>query len=236
MIKTALLSGLLAVAATTSGAAVINWVDWTSSTSTTATGTLDIGGEIIDVTFTNSVANSFVQTAGGTDYWIARGPNSPYESIGPNGVDNRPTGTDIIALGQGGTRSLTFSKAIEGLYFALVSWNGNVGTFSHDVQKLSMTGENIDGSPAGADSSGYWGSGTGTVAGNVFTVSGGEPHGTLFVDDMLSAFSFTSRSEGWHGFTVGVAGVAAPTVPLPASGLLLAGAAAGLAALRRRKR
>lgn len=231
MIRNILLSTAFAMAATASNALPVTWVDWTSSTATTATGTLTIGSEVVDVSFSNSVNNYFVQVSGGANYWT--GSPSPYESVGPNGVDNRPTGTDIIALNSGGTRTLTFSQPVEGLYFAFVSWNGNVGTFSEDVELLSLTGANIDG--AGTDGQGYWGSGSGTVSGNVFTATGGEPHGTLFADATLDVFSFTSNSEPWHGFTVGVADVATPPVPLPASGLLLAGAAAGFAALRRRK-
>ncbi len=205
MVRAALLSSVIALAATASNAVKVNWVDWVSSRPNSADGVLNVDGEIIGVTFTNTVNNWGVQTGGGTDYWTAQGPHSPYERIGPNGVDNRPTGTDIIALGDGGTRTIRFSKQIEGLYFSFVSWNGNVGTFSETKQLLSLTGQDIDGS-GNADSPGYWGSGDVAVAGNVMTAIGGEPHGTLFTDAALSTFSLDSRTEYWHGFTVGVAG------------------------------
>ncbi|MFN3936953.1 MAG: VPLPA-CTERM sorting domain-containing protein [Gemmobacter sp.] len=224
-------------------AVTVAWVDWQSSTPNSATGVITVGSETINVSFSNSVNNFFVQTGGGTDYWTPRTDSSPYTSTGPVGNVNPPTGTDIIALAAGGTRTLTFSRMIQGLYFSYVSLNANAGTFSTPMVKLSETGKNIDG--AGVDSAGFWGSGTLTLdpSGMSFT-SSGEAHGTLYAAAALDSFVFTTGTENWHGFTVGIAGLpTAPppppppsAIPLPAGGLLLIGALGGLAALRRRRK
>jgi hypothetical protein len=235
----------LALSAGAAQAATIAWVDWISVEpgNMQVNGTVDVGGETVTVTFTSTTAIAGAQTTGGTDYWTPRTAASPYTSTGPNGNDNPPTGTDIIRLSTGGTRTITFSSMIEGLYFAYVSFNSNIGTFSAPMEKLSESGKNIDG--AGVDASGYWGSGTMALApdGLSFGPNPGEAHGTLFTPGPLASFTFTSSTENWHGFTVGVRGLYRDTqpqpqppapIPLPAGGFLLIAALGALALLRRR--
>jgi hypothetical protein len=237
----AILLPIFSALALPASAVTVAWTDWQSSTTNSASGVIDVGGETIDVSFTNSVSNGFVQTGAGTDFWIPRNESSPYTSTGPVGNSNPPTGTDIIALGAAGTRTLSFSKEVQGLYFSYVSWNGNVGTFSTSMTKLSETGKNIDGS--GVDANGFWGGGTLNLSedGLTFQAVAGEPHGTLYAAAPLRSFTFTSSSEFWHGFTVGIAGLAATppppaaVIPLPAAGFMLLGALGGLAVLRRRR-
>jgi hypothetical protein len=223
MMKNILAAAIVALAGAAQ-AAPVSWVDWTQSTSNGATGTVTVGSNTIGVTFGNSVSNSFVRTEDVGNYWTTPTTyTSTNCSAGALCADNAPPASDIIALSAGGTRTITFSQAVQNIYIAFISWNGNVGTFSDPIQLLSI-------------GPGYWGSGTVAVAGNVMTSTSGEPHGTLLMPGARSSFSFTTGSESWHGFTVGVAGVP-PTgvVPLPAAGWLLLGGLGSLAALRRRR-
>ncbi|NRA31597.1 MAG: hypothetical protein HRU11_15215 [Parvularculaceae bacterium] len=219
-------------------AVTVSWTDWqTSAGNTTATGVITVGTETVEVTW-NGPQASFVQLSGGIDYWqnARSGRNaatSAYTSTGPNGNDNIPTGTDIIAQNFGGTNTLTFSKAITGLYFSYVSINGNTMTFDTDFEILSNTSFNIDG--AGADNSGYWGSGAVTKNGTALTANG-EAHGTLFFAGSLTQLVWTDVREAWHGFTIGIADVSADPVPVPAAALLFAPVVGLFAARKRRSR
>lgn len=213
----------------------VSWTDWqTSANNTTATGEITVGMETVTVTW-NGPRASFVQLSGGIDYWQngrsgRNAETSAFTSTGPNGNDNIPTGTDIIAQNIGGTNTLTFSRAITGLYFSYVSINTNTMTFDSDFEVLSNTGSNIDG--AGDDSAGYWGTGSVTKIGNTLDPDG-EAHGTIFFAGSLTQLVWTDVTEPWHGFTVGIAEVGAAPVPLPAAALLFA-PVVGLFAARKR--
>lgn len=241
--KTAI-AALFTLAAGQAAAVNVNWTDWQTRTGAVVTGELAVGATTVDVTYGNSANSiSFAQLTGGIDYWQngggGRNPaTSPYTSVGPNGNDNIPTGTDVIALAAAATHTLTFSEAISGIYFSFMSINGNTLTFSTPVSLLSATLQNIDGN--GVDDRGYWGFGNPavTVSGSDYVLAGnGEAHGTLFIPGSFSTLSFTtSINEAWHGFTVGVARLAPPpppAIPLPAAGMLMIGALGALAGLRR---
>ena len=220
-----ILAALSLVVAGAAQAAPVLWVDWTSATANSAVGTVTVGAQTINVSFTNSVNNAFVQTAGGTNYWTFPATYTTTNcTAGILCADNAPPPTDIIALSTAGTRSISFSAPVQNIYFAFVSWNGNVGTFSDPIQLLSI-------------GQGFWGTGTVDITGNVMTTLTGEPHGTLLIPGARSAFDFTSRGENWHGFTVGIGGVPQTgVVPLPAAGWLLLGGIGALAGLRARRR
>lgn len=235
----------------------VNWIDWESSSTDssgkfTATGTITSGSETIGVTYTNPQGVSFFQNGvdgNTTDYFTARGPNSPYESVGTQGVDNRPPGAELIALQFAGFQTLTFSQTVQNLYYSFVSMNGNGYEFSQDFDILSYTRADIDG--AGVDSDGYWGGGLvekvdnggGTFSLNAITGNGSEPHGTILFTDTFDKLTWISSSnENWNGFTIGVQGTDAqvpdlpPTevIPLPAGvWLLLSGL--GILGLTRRR-
>ena len=195
-------------------AAPVYWTDWTATTQSGVAGTLDVDGDAIGVTFTGPVW--FAQTDGGTNFWS---PGTPYISAA---VDNAPPPSDIIALSAGGTKTITFSKAVVNPLIALVSWNGNVVDFGVPIEILSY-------------GAGYWGNGTPVLnpAGTGFTGSG-EVHGVIRLPGTYTQITFTDTGETWHGLTVGVQGVRTPNVPEPTSLVLLGLGFAGVARLRRR--
>ena len=238
----------LGVMSSVVSAAPIFWTDWTGSNTVTAgfqgTGTITTATSTIGVTYTNPQGIGFYNTGAGTDYWVnGTGATSPYTSTA---VDNRPTGSDIIALQFKGNQTLQFSEAIANPVFAFVSLNGNGYAFNRDFNLLSLGGE--DGNACG-----YWGCGGASkvvvdLGGGNFeyqlnsnNVGGSEPHGALQFLGSFDTVTWRSTSdEYWNGFTVGVQGTAAEVfpgtnVPEPASIALLGIGLAGIAVMRRRK-
>ncbi|WP_292918319.1 FxDxF family PEP-CTERM protein [Nitrosomonas sp.] len=204
LLPLALGSLITAFASTSAFAITVSWTDWTSSTdSFSASGSLAVGSDIVDVGYSATGAHAFVTTGSGTNYWTG--------SAYTNGtVDNAPPASDIIALNQGGTVTITFSQTVVDPYIGLVSWNGNTVDF---------------GVPIVVDSfgSGYWGSGTPILnPGGTGFFGSGEVHGVIRLPGSFDSITFTHTSENWHGFTVGVAGIA--PVPEPETyAMLLAG-------------
>lgn len=221
-------AGLVAAIATTTGvqAAPVLWVDWTGGTAGangSAQGVLTVDGETVDVTYTGQI--QFLQTGapGETNYFL---PSAPYVSAT---VDNAPGTSDIIALSTATTHTLTFSKAVKDLLFAVVSLNGNGYRFDSDFEILSM-------------GQGYWGNGTLTkdtsTPGDYLLNGSGEPHGVIEFTANVTSITWTSlTNENWNGFTIGVRGLAT-AVPEPSS-LAMAGVAAAAVAgatIRRRSK
>jgi len=213
---------LLGIACADAGAAQIFWTDWLGANTGSvapfqANGTITTGTSTIGVTYTNSNGIGFYQASGGTDWWTGgSGPTSPYTSAA---VDNRPTGTDIIALSHKGSQTLQFSQAVANPVFAFVSLNGNGYAFNQDFELLSLGG--VDGKACGA-----WGCGGASKVVvplgngkfeyqlNSNNVGGTEPHGTLrFIGAFDTLTWRSSTDEYWNGFTVGVQGTAAEVFP-----------------------
>jgi hypothetical protein len=196
---------LMALAAPAAHA--LTWTDWTSASPTAASGT--VGSVSVTFSSTSPMAGWDI-TGGGTDYY------SPW----PGGAA-QPGSTEILALGDAGTRTLTFSQAVTGVELALVSWNvpGTV-SFNHAFAS-SVIG------------CGYWGCGSITpVSGNTGFIPSGEVHGTLTFAGPITTLTITDGSEFWHGLTVGIGAV----VPEPASNaLMVLGLGALYAAARRRR-
>lgn len=176
----------------------VYWTDWLSEDSpSSATGQLDIGGTIIDVSYTSSSNHYFTQTTGaGTNYWSG-------DAYTNGSIDNAPPAAELIALGSAGDVTISFSSAIENVYVAINSWNGQDALFSTPIE-FESTG------------SGYWGNGTATMngSGDGFTASG-ELHGVILAAGSHTSISFTHLTEVWHGFTIGVAGEADIVDPDP---------------------
>lgn len=205
------------------GAVVVSWTDWTSTSAVASgvTGELSVGATTVDVTYTG--AYQFAQTSGGTNYWTESTP-APYTG---GEVDNAPPAADIIALNAGGTKTITFSEAIQDPYLALVSWNNNTVDFGSDLFEVVSQGR------------GYWGVGTIVPNGTMTGFYGsGEVHGIIKFSGSFTSLTFTDTSENWHGFTIGVAGLANNgggngSVPAPAPLALLGLGLVGMAYRRK---
>ncbi len=190
------------------------WTDWIDSQSGPfqAEGVITTSSSSVGVTYTNALGVGFYQPAGGIDYWTGgSGATSPYTS---SLVDNRPTGSDIIALSYAGPQTLTFSEFVTNPVFAFASLNGNGYAFDQDFEILSLGG--VDGNACG-----YWGCGGATklvvdLGGGNFeyqlnsnNIGGLEPHGAIRFVDSFDTLSWRSSSnEFWNGFTVGIQGTA----------------------------
>lgn len=204
-------------------AAPYYWADWQGTdldpgVGFVGQGVITTGTSTVTVTYTNAQGIYFYNTgaSGETDYWTGgSGSTSPYTSTQ---VDNRPTGTDLIALQYSGGQTLQFSEAIANPVFAFVSLNRNGYEFDQDFEILSLGG--VDGNACG-----YFGCGgaekvvVNTPDGphyqlNSNDVGGTEPHGTLRFLGTFDTLTWFSRSnETWNGFTVGVQGTADEICP-----------------------
>jgi hypothetical protein len=214
-----------AAAAPLAHAATVDWADWTSAGTNTVGGSVVAGSSTVGVTFSGSYGFAQINDTG-FNYW--QSPATPYLS---SEVSNAPASSDIIALSDAGTFTITFSAPVVNPLIGLVSWNGAAVTFgggsdtqTYDIQYLSS-------------GCGYWGCGTyGSPTSDSFT-GNGELHGVIELLGTYSSISFTdSVPENWHGLTVGFEGVAT-SVPEPGSlPLMLAGLGALGFALRRRAR
>lgn len=205
----ALALGAAVFAASAAHAVTVNWGTWDSQPdASTALGTVDGVG----MTFTGAIAFTQINNVG-TDYWVDNGYTQ--------GVVNRPTGVDIVALGAADTHTISFSQTVQNVFIAFTSWNGNTVAFDTPFSVISQ-------------GCGYWGCGSFNVTPNNQGFFGnGEVHGVLEFAGPINSISFTDTSEFWHGLTVGVSGLAGG-VPEPAVWtMMIVGLGAAGAMLRR---
>ena len=194
--------------------AQMGWTDWTTAGANTVFGTMTVDGNPINVVFQGALY--FAQTDCGTNYWT-----NPGTYTGP-GVPTPPPACDLIGLGDGGRKTITFSQAVENPVLALTSWNSQSPIeFNGPVEVVNQ-------------GCGYWGCGSLSASGNTLTASG-EAHGTIRLVGTYTQVSFTDGSEYWHGFTVGAESAAVVT-PEPASLVLLATGMAGLFGIAKRRK
>ena len=205
-------------------ALVIDWVDWTSTGINTVNGTLASGS--VAVTYTGPFMGA-TQTGTGTNYWFEGNPK-PYTNNAI--IDNAPTAAEQIGLNIAGQKIIVFSQAVLNPVFAFNSWNGN---------NQSLTFANGIVSTVLSTGRGYWGQGTVSDTGTGFASTGGEPHGVLQLTGSFTSITFTdTQNEFWHGFTMGIEGLAPPpstAVPEPGTLALFGLGLLGLGFARRRK-
>lgn len=101
---TLLCSGLVL---TTAFAATISWTDWTSASSTAASGSLLVDGSSVSVNYSGQL--SFWQLGSGTNYFT-EGTPAPY--TGNALIDNAPTPAEMLALNVSTTNTVTFGQAL----------------------------------------------------------------------------------------------------------------------------
>lgn len=193
---------LFAAVAAPASADMTYWTDWTSQNGNVVNGTIAIGSNLVNVTYTGEV--SFAQTSGGTDYWAPY--NSTYTKAGI--VDNGPASSDIISLtgGNATINTITFSQAVVNPVMAIMSMGQYGVAVQYDfAQPLDVLNYGR----------GYWGDGTlSEQAGDVLL--GYEGHGIIQFLGTYSSISFTCPTyENWHGFTVGTNSLGNPAVPAP---------------------
>jgi hypothetical protein len=207
-------------------AATVAWTDWTSATagaSGSGSGTLNVSGETVNVSYSGEIF--FAQTSGaGTNYW---NPNTAYLS---SAVENAPPDSDIIALiGPSTLNTISFSVPVADPVLAILSLGRpSIGTdYVFDAPFTIVS-----------NGPGFWGNGPLTnIGGN--TLRGNEGHGVIQFSGTFSSISWSvPLAENWHGFQVGVVGLDdGPNGEIPEPGTIgLALAGLALLAVRRRLR
>jgi len=193
---------LLVLGAVGSANAAYTYMDWSSTTS----GSMVVGSETVNATMSGPIAFGDVN---GSGYWL---PNTPYTGS-PDGT------TDMLAIAEAATYTMTFDKALINPIFSVISvgQGGLPVTYAFD-QSFTILSQGA----------GYWGAGPLSQSGN--NLIGEEGHGTIQFSGAVSSITWTTNNyENWHGFNV----AAESAVPEPGTMTALG---LGLAAVARRRR
>ena len=176
---------LLGAAATPAAAQQVYWADWTqrtfsnATTPGTASGSIDVGGSVVNVTYAGELNSATNVSNGGTNYWTSQRQSF----LGGVLTDAAPITSDVIAFdgGRGFVSTLAFSTAVENPIFSFVS----VGRSGIPVTLTFDTPFEIV-----AQGPGPFGTGTLTKSGN--SITGVEGNGTIRFLGTYSQVSWTS--------------------------------------------
>ncbi len=191
-----------------SRAGTIVWTNWSTindgNPDGSAQGTISPSGQpTVTVNYSGDVESpSQTSNPANYNYWT---PTSTFTSAT---VSDAPTNPGIISLlGGTNTNTLTFSQAIVNPVMALISL-GNSG--SQITYTFNAPFTILGGGPSNT----FGGSSVYQLSPN--ELGGKEGNGTIQFDGTFTSLSWTvGGTEFWHGFTIGIAGVA--TVPEPSS-------------------
>ena len=217
------------LAAGLSQAATYSYATWDSdtlssgNTAGTVSGTISIGGNTINVTYSGDVNSGTQVGSGATNYWV---PGATYTG---GAVGTSPTNGTVIALAEQGTftNTITFSSAVVNPVIDLLSLGSTQTTVSYTFNATPTLV---------ASGSGYWGGSSNTISLNGDTVTGKEGNGAVeFVGSFTSISFTTTGAEYWNGITVG-APVPAGVAPEPSSLLLGLGALGAILPFARRRK
>lgn len=213
--KSLIILGLSAIAVTGS-AANFSYVNWHTLSGQTVLGTITLPDlSTVNVTYFGDVYAANLNNTGVNYY---SGFTSTYTS--PQ-VQTMPTTSDMIAMSNSGTNTLTFDRPVTDVAFAIVS----LGNPPNPVDVTYSAPSTVVSSGPG-----WWGSGN-LFNVDAMTVRGEEGSGTVLTSGTFTSMSFLVHNpETWHGFTVGIAGA----VPEPSS-LAALGLSALIIAKRRRR-
>ncbi len=202
--------------------ATISWATLTNSTASnpgTVLGSISLGGQTVNVTYTGEIDFTQLNNTGYNYYT----PSTTYAG-GPS------TGDMIAISGNSAAHTFTFSQAVTDPVMALVSLGqpGSVVSYNFDAPFTILS--QGPGTVYGGCSTCLSGSGTSTLAGT-------EGDGIIQFSGTFTSLSWTATgSEYWNGFTIGAGGVPSSETPEPASWTLCAFACAAFTAVLRRKR
>jgi hypothetical protein len=211
VLKLAAIAGALALSATQAVAGTIDWANWTSNTTATISGGINVtySGELQGLTLNYPSWTPASTWADGATI-----SNAP------------PQASNMVVLrgGVGLENSIKFSQAITNPVFAIWSLGQGGRTASFDFLNAA-----IPAFVAGGPNAEFAGSAISVAGQSVF---GQEANGSVVFLGTFMSLSWTNPSfENYYGFTVGAPAV----VPVPAAAWLLGSGLMGLVAFSRRK-
>ncbi|HSI59951.1 MAG TPA: hypothetical protein VLA16_20505 [Ideonella sp.] len=167
------------------------WIDWTTQTGSTVTGTLTLPSGIVKVKFSGPSLYFSLTAPGSSDYWVSGTPDA-YAATG------EPTGSDALAfVGGTGTQlyKVSFSKPVTNPVMAVMSL-GRAGLPARYVftQKPTLLSSGV----------GFYGGCTTCLKVSKKTLTGSEGHGVVQFTGSFSSISWQQPDhEYWHALTLG---------------------------------